>query len=420
MKPIFSCACLLSFFMVDLTSSSSSVGLLDVLDSFTQVMTGTDGKYNRKTFKHIIAAMWKFDPYMYESQNAAWEGLVKYYETNGGQGDHWGGSPSSYLERNTTLFPLPGGRSLLIFEPCNTASNFAYYHMVTSLARRRRWVMGRANTRALAQTCSALALGSAFFHGSHTRLGSRADNNLIGVMSFILHQASISKLPAQYRSPVITDLSMVRRNQTGVEMAQAITDLYRTRPNTEWLEYFRQLDIPDYYTTWAALIATLLTLLLPQSMVLPVALALASAFGVDDKSVQFLEREYIPQIKNALGKKNLSIFKKHKLFSHAMKMVKKMVFAFKFQEQTFPLEFLKSPLANQLGAFFQFPLNKLSELWTPLNKGISGSLLKGTGVYPGDSWCRSSQPHSLWHAQSAAALLDFFLLVDKMILSVFF
>ena len=85
-----------------------------------------------------------------------------------------------YLERNTTLFPLPGGRSLLIFEPCNTASNFAYYHMVTALARRRRWVMGRANTRALAQTCSALALGSAFFHGSHTRLGSKADNNLIG------------------------------------------------------------------------------------------------------------------------------------------------------------------------------------------------------------------------------------------------
>ena len=98
--------------MVDLTASSSSVGLLDVLDSFTWVMTGTYGKYNRlninkatlinanhshyrKTFKHIIAAMWKFDPYIYESQNAAWEGLVKYYETNGGPGDPWGASPSS-------------------------------------------------------------------------------------------------------------------------------------------------------------------------------------------------------------------------------------------------------------------------------------------------------------------------------------
>ena len=40
------------------------------------------------------------------------------------------------------------------------------------------WVL--VQVRGLAQTCSALALGSAFFHGSHTRLGSSADNNLIG------------------------------------------------------------------------------------------------------------------------------------------------------------------------------------------------------------------------------------------------
>ena len=40
------------------------------------------------------------------------------------------------------------------------------------------WVL--VQVRGLAQTCSALALGSAFFHGSHTRLGSRADNDLIG------------------------------------------------------------------------------------------------------------------------------------------------------------------------------------------------------------------------------------------------
>ena len=40
-------------------------------------------------------------------------------------------------------------------------------------------------------------------------------------------------------------------------------------------------------------------------------------------------------------------------------------------------------------------------------------------MYPGDKWCRRSQPHSLWHAQSAAALLDFFLLVDKLVALVF-
>ena len=32
-----------------------------------------------------------------------------------------------------------------------------------------------------------------------------------------------------------------RRNMTGVELAQAITTLYRTKPNTEWLQFFRAL-----------------------------------------------------------------------------------------------------------------------------------------------------------------------------------
>ena len=93
---------------------------------------------------------------------------------------------------------------------------------------------------------------------------------------------------------------------------------------------------------------TLLTLLLPEPLVLPAALGLASAFGVDERSVQFLEREYIPEIKRALGKKSLNLVKKSKLFSYTLRMIKKMVFAFKFQERTFPIALLTSPLVNQV------------------------------------------------------------------------
>ena len=97
---------------------------------------------------------------------------------------------------------------MLIFEPCKTASNFAYYHMVTGMARKRRWKLEPAVVRGLAQSAAALCLGSAAFHGSHTRLGRRADNNVIGIMSYILHQASTAHLPAQLRTVVITDLSL--------------------------------------------------------------------------------------------------------------------------------------------------------------------------------------------------------------------
>ena len=48
------------------------------------------------------------------------------------------------------------------------------------MARKRKWSMRYSEVRGLAQTCAALCLGSAFYHGSHTRLGSMADNDLIG------------------------------------------------------------------------------------------------------------------------------------------------------------------------------------------------------------------------------------------------
>ena len=79
--------------------------------------------------------------------------------------------------------------------------------MVLGMAKKKRWSMRQQEVKGLAQTCAALCLGSAFYHGSHTRLGSMADNDLIGVMSFILHQASLSHLPAFYNSPVLSDLS---------------------------------------------------------------------------------------------------------------------------------------------------------------------------------------------------------------------
>ena len=39
------------------------------------------------------------------------------------------------------------------------------------------------------------------------------------------------------------------------------------------------------------------------------------------------------------------------------------------------------------------------------------------GIYPGDEWCKKTQAHSLWHAQSAAGLIDFFLLIDLIVIS---
>ena len=127
-----------------------------------------------------MSALVRYDPALYESQDNAWRGLVNYYQEGGAVGDPWGASPSSFRERNTSYIPLFYNQHLKIFETCNFASNIAYYHMNIALARYHDWVLPPGVVRGLSQSSAALALGSAFYHGSHTRLGSQADNRLIG------------------------------------------------------------------------------------------------------------------------------------------------------------------------------------------------------------------------------------------------
>ena len=114
------------------------------------------------------------------------------------------------------------------------------------------------------------------------------------------------------------------------------------------LKHFISQDIPDYYTTWSALVTTLLTLLIPEPLITPTALTLAAAFGVEEESVLFLEKYYIPKVKQVFRKRTLPVLRKIALFKSTLQMAIKMIFAFKYQENTFDIDFLTSPLGNQV------------------------------------------------------------------------
>ena len=243
-------------------SEESQPGLLPVLDGLAVVM-GAGARFPRAEFTRLVRGLTALDPALYHSQEAGWRGVVQYHRAGGGPGDPWGGTPSQFQERNLTLLPLHSGPPLVVFEPCNFASNLAYYELSTAVASYRAWRLPRSTVRALGQSAAALALGSAFWHGSHTRLGSRADTELIGVMAFILHQASVAHLPP---SPVLTDLSPRSRPHTGLEVAQLLTDLYRTQPPTAWLATLSSLGLPSYQATFSALITSLLTILVPPQL----------------------------------------------------------------------------------------------------------------------------------------------------------
>ena len=123
-------------------------------------------------------------------------------------------------------------QSLLVLESCNFASNFVYYQLNIALASYQGWSLPRQVVRGLAQSSAGLALGSAFYHGSHTRLGGQADTVLIMLMAFIMHQASLAGLPRSVKTPVLIDLKAESRRLTGVAMGQVVTDMFRTQNNS--------------------------------------------------------------------------------------------------------------------------------------------------------------------------------------------
>ena len=91
-----------------------------------------------------------------------------------------------YREDNATAQDYLG---MVIYEPCNYASNMAYVHLATEMCNRVDSLsMPRNSSIAIIQSASFLAMGSAALDGSHTNLGDSLDGDMIEILSYAIHQ----------------------------------------------------------------------------------------------------------------------------------------------------------------------------------------------------------------------------------------
>jgi hypothetical protein len=126
--------------------------------------------------------------------------MLEYFKSNGtshdymNQTDYWGGctpeTPNTrcpvgdYKENKTGLF---GEEKMIIYEPCNYASNLAYYHSATRICDYPDWTADDDHIKGQKRAFATLAMGSAMWHGSHTYVGYSFDNNMIAVISYLAH-----------------------------------------------------------------------------------------------------------------------------------------------------------------------------------------------------------------------------------------
>ena len=77
-------------------------------------------------------------------------------------------------------------------------------------------------------------------------------------------------------------------------------------------------------------------------------------------------------------------------------MFGKMLYAFIWQEWMFKANFFLLRWVNKFGAHFMPSFNSLMNKLTQFHH--SDQNLQNSGkLYPGDEWCRETEPHSKWH-----------------------
>ena len=158
----------------------------NMLDGMQQLMTG-ESTYFDTAYLGELAECWdKTDPDLIQANDGAWRGLGEFFINDGYGVDPWGSDDTNFKEENATAQDYLG---MLIYEPCNYASNLPNFYMATEMCNRADDLsMPQNSSVAIIQTASFLAMGSSAYHGSHTNLGDSLDGDMIQILSYVIHQ----------------------------------------------------------------------------------------------------------------------------------------------------------------------------------------------------------------------------------------
>ena len=56
--------------------------------------------------------------------------MIQYSDAGGAPDDQWGAGSTNWIDQNATMQEF---HNIVIYEPCNYASNLAYYHVSTMI-----------------------------------------------------------------------------------------------------------------------------------------------------------------------------------------------------------------------------------------------------------------------------------------------
>lgn len=104
--------------------------------------------------------------------------------------------------------------------------------------------------------------------------------------------------------------------------------MFSEKKADEWAQVLDTADLPHvYFITFAALVSTCFSLLMPWFLVQWIINELAYAI-IPKENADFIVNDYLPELKKSVGHVSLSMDEKKSLFSKFFGMIMKILYAF--------------------------------------------------------------------------------------------
>ena len=114
--------------------------LLDALNGIQAFMEGGQPNFDMVFYDEFVQCLNQLDSRLFQSVGAQWDGMIEYANAGGSAryNDTWKTCDQNlrWFEYNCTVQEYG---SMPIFEPCNYASNLAYYHTATEICGKKDW-----------------------------------------------------------------------------------------------------------------------------------------------------------------------------------------------------------------------------------------------------------------------------------------
>jgi len=397
--------------------------LYSFLNGIQQLMTGEE-HVDEQLYNKLVQCIKKTDESLYKSVNAQWIGLKGYAKSRGTPIiDNWYpcDSPTKpkqwWFERNCTDQQYG---NIPIWEPCNYASNVAYYHTVVEQCARETWSLPSQSVNTIIKAYASLGAGSSFMHMSETNIGGISDVRVNDLIGYVAYHEMMKILNVD--NPILKELSEKPRSKPADQLVDDFMMMYINDPVEKWGPELTNGDMASLELSMCGFFAGALNMVFDDPIVDKIVNALLKLFHTytDKPELKLCVEKFLPEFRNATADlRPLSLFQKIYFGRNLVGTAAKLLYAFVWQERIFPTNgalqtIILDPMVNEYGSMFLPTFNSWISWLEAKNMAYSDpNFGTGKNFYPGENIDCKWDPHAKWHMQTSIALTDFIFFADQ-------